>query len=567
MPLTLQEFAARLQTHDDAAMAQFKAVLLRDSRDASALPETLELASAVDVAHFLAVAAVVASQSNCKEELKQIRDAHEPGPALDAAYEAFSAASTYQCLQRTPKNEFLLQEGLPVVELDAKKVSGPVLDAKRALAAFAELDLASLVSSKAFVDALSSRVSHPTKLSAPAGKGGFLKTKSVVLPVDFQSITEEDFVSRESATLSCNASFQKMWILMLPIVRYQGMQVRIAQLLAQDEGLANEVIGVLKAAGVGAAEDFINALRRPVAGGLQGEPQVFAGDLPTTERLSVLAPYGMFKEVTRAKYAISAAYATERDERVEALDSQINQVSASLAEQTTASASTKAEKQAAQARKKELTEELRKLKHERKALASLYLNVPSYSLMFGGAVPRNVAMDLDTSIHTANVLVSVPTVRKPVNAISSKVFVPKALLHTPRLQLKKLPAYLAADAVGARFTRARHALFLDIIFDVMTPLLLAREEWETRSKELAGAVALSTAAQGNIVDRDDAYGLFIKGAAELNQKDALQKLRPLVKDISATVKAVLVKTCPDMPAIYDEELLELVNKTVLLERT
>jgi hypothetical protein len=565
MPFTLQGFAARLQTHDDAAMAQFKSVLLRDSRDAAVPPETLELSSPADVAHFLAVAAVVASQANGKEELKQIRDTHDAGPARDAAYEAFSNACAYLCLQRTPKNEFLLQEGLPVVELDAKKVSSLVVDAKRAFAAMAKLDLAALVSSRAFEEALASRVSHPTKLSAPNGKGGFLKTHSFAIPTDFHSVTEEDFISRETATLSCTAGFQKMWILMLPIVRYQGTEMRLAQLLAQDESLATEVESALKDAGISAADTFVAALRGPASGVLQGEPQVFAGDLPETERLSVLAPYGMFKEVTRAKYAISAAYAAERDERVNALDAQIKEVSDKLAEQP--AAATKAEKLVVQARKKELTEELRLLKNERRALASLYLNVPAFSLMFGGAVPRNVAMDLDTSIHTANVLVNVPTVRKQVSAVSPKVFPAKALLRTPKLRFAKLPPYLSADAVGARLTRARVALFGDLISDVMAPLLLAREEWETRAKEMSGATALSFAAQENIYDRNDPYGLFIKGDADLNQKDALVKLRPLIRDISATVKSALVKTCPDMPATYDEELLELVTKFVLLERT
>lgn len=566
MTITLLDFAERLRTHDDAAMAQFKAVLLRDARDPTMLPEHLELATAFDVAHFLAIALVVASQSNGKDELQRIKESQSDPAARLAAFEAFAAANPYQTLQRTPKNELVIQKDIPVVELDASKLAGIVEDAPRAFRAMRAINLSELMASTALTEALASRVSHPTKLSAPAGKGGFLKTHTVAVPEGFESVTEEDFLSRETATLSCNAAFQKMWVLMLPLVTYQGQSLRLAQLLAQDEVLATEVQATLEDMGIGAAGDLIAALRRPATGGMQAEPQVFAGDLPHTERLSVLAPYGMFSEMWRAKAAVSAAYTVERDERVADLDVRIAHVTADLEVLAKAPASTKAEKQTAQLRKKELMDGLRALKNERKALSSKYLNVPSFSLMFGGSVPRNVAMDLDTSLHGANVLVSVPSIRKPVSDVSNKVFSAKTLLYSPRIRLPKMPACLADGVVGARFTKARQGIFLDLIVEAMTPLQTAREEWATRAKELAGDRALSASAQGNVADRDDAYGLFIKGDPDMNQITASNKLRPLIKDISAVVKGALVKAFSDMPASYDEELLDLVTMTVLQER-
>lgn len=565
--LTLTKLAGLLQDSEDPAMGILKSALLRDAKTPGDDLGNLTLASADDVAQVLAFVATIASLSNEKDTLKALK-AQFSGPELQDQFNALDAKHPAMRLKRAKAGELVLdvKDKIPVFELDGKKV-GPLLrDAKRAFAAAATLDLEALVASVAFKDAFAGRVSHPTKLSSTSGNGGFFKTSRVEIPSDFGSVTEEDYLTRETVTLACNAAYQKMWSLLLPIVSFEGRTYRLATLLAERADVAAAVSRVLVDNGVAQGPALVDALRTDYASATFGEPQVFAGDLPEVERLSVLAPYGMFNEMARAKKAVQAEYEADHESIAALIQAEIDQVEARV--EALAEPASKEQKKAAAEEKKALAEKLKKLKADKKFASTRWLSIPLFKLQFGGANPRNLAMDLDTSIHDANVQVYVPTPRNPELAIGRKAFVPKSLVAAPTLRkFDKLPRYLAANATGAALTRARRDLFADLIAGALAPLKQLQDAWRTRSQALVGEVALGADAQGEIELRDAAWSLFVKGDESLNNKEAAERLRPLTEQVARAAKMALQHACgEDLPATHDAELTRMAQDAVALER-
>lgn len=566
MIFTLSQLANALATAEVSAVSVLKAALLNDAVPGAAVAGTLSLGDARELAHFTAVCTLLATQSNGKPELNAILA--QGATDLSTAFAEFEQTRAWQRFSRK-NGELILQDGTPVLELDPVKLAEVLRTPATAFKALASVDIPSLVTSTGFCGAFAGQVSHPTKLSAGRGAGGFYKTEHVAVPVDFASVTEEDFHTRETATLSGSAGFQKMWWLLLPLIQVEGETHRLASFFGAHPAVANDVATILNSAGVSHATELMDALSAPARPAFSGEPQVFCGDLPNAERLSVLAPFGMFNEMSRARKTLERAYESERDGLLDRVDADIAALDAEVVALRDTPAVTKEAKQKAQQRKAELAALLKDAKAKKRALAAKYLNIPKFNLPIGGAVPRNIAMDLDVSLHTANVRVYVPSPRKVVHLISPKAFVAESLIARPRVHLRTLPAYLKAESYGAKHNRARRALFTELVAVAMMPLLTLRDEWQERAKVIGGAVALSTPAQGHIAEVEASkapWAMFVKGDDALNQKDAMVRLAPLVRDIAGKVSQALHDALADMPATFDGEIKELAAAAVQMEK-
>jgi len=566
MTLTLASLAAALETSEAPATSTLKNALLRDTRPGTPDLGVLTLSTPADVAHLLAIGLVLASETNGKDALLALK-AEYSGAELTEKFQACSNANSFQSLKTAKGGEFVLDaKNLPMFELDAKKVSPLLTHPEKTFRAAASLNLGQLASSTAFQEAFASRVSHPTKLSAPAGKGGFLKSVRVELPADFQCVTEEDFLTRETVTLSCSASYQKLWSVLLPLFKYEGQPYRLASFLFERADLAPAVSQVLAENGVEQGPLVVAALSSPPVSKLWGEPQVFCGDLPNVERLSVMAPYGLFNEISRAKLALKADTEAESTAAAEALQADIDALESRI-KALDANDKSKEEKKATQLEKATLSERLKEMKAYKKRLLATWLNIPCFPLMFGGAVPRNVAMDLDTALHSANVQVRIPAARKVVSALSGKAFRPTSLVVVPKLRgPRPLPRFLSA-ATGAGLKTARQSFFADLISQAMAPLKLMQEEWQTRAKELTGEVALSARAQAQLDSATGPWALFIKGDEALNNKAAMAELQPVVVAVTKAVREALQNAFGDaMPSTFDAELLDLANSAVAIEK-
>jgi hypothetical protein len=558
MTFTLNDFADLLDRNEQPGMRTLKEVLLRDRRPAGV--DTLTLDNALEVAHFLALMALVACLSNEKDSLKALKNTLADAELL-GEYELFEQRLTLQSFTRIKNGMLKLgEDNLPTAELDAKKLALLLRSSSQVFTEAAKLSLAELATSKGFLDAFSSRVSHPTKLSAPRGAGGFFKNTSAVCD-NPASVTEEDFATRETATLACNAAYQKMWALLLPLVAYQGQTMRLVSLLIALPDLTESVRQILIDSGMTQGSVLLDAMVEPFTACIEGEPQVFCGDLPHTERVSVLAPYGLFSEMDRARRAVAAAYDKDRDDKLGIYAEELADKEAELA--ALGIGATTREK------KRTLSDEIKRLKADRKSLSATWLPIPCFTLQFGGANPRNLAMDLDTTLHTANVRVYVPNQRKPVAEIGNKAFISSALIAMPDLpRFDKVPRCLLPQAIGAVLARQRRTLFAELTAQAMAPLKALQEEWRTRSKVFAGDVALAASAEEEIRFADDAWSFFIKGDEKVNVTDAERRLRPLVDGIAKAVKTVLKRACDgQLSDVYDTELVETVAGVVALERT
>lgn len=566
--ISLAQLATHLDTSEDPAMGILKTVLLRDAPAAAADLGTLALANVEEVAHFLAVSVVLASESNGKDELKALKQSFD-GAELDQKYMELSAAHPHQSLNRNKKGELVIdaKDGIPVFELDGRKVAPILRNAEQAFAAAGKLDLNQLVQSKAFIEALGSRVSHPTKLSAPSGAGGFLKVESSEMPADFGFMTEADFVTRETVTLACSAGYQKLWVVLLPLFEFDDKTVRLAALMASNPDVAGEVCHVLIAHGVTQGPALVYGLSRLTVGKVSGEPQVFCGDLPAVERLSVLAPYGLFNEFSRAKRALQAEHDSDREQDVALLDEEIALVEKDLNALAPAGTSRDEKRRVAEIKDK-LTARIKQLKADQNRLTSAWLSIPCFPLMFGGANPRNMAMDLDTSLHAANVQVYVPSPRLEVHQASARAFVASAMVTVPKLRPSaELPAFLTPRATGGALKKARNDFFAQLISAAMAPAKELQEEWQSRSKAFVGEVTLSAAAQDQVLDGDGPWNLFLKGSETLNNKEAMAQLAPVLHDIGSAVRKALQAAFGDnTPSTFDGEMNLLVANAVALER-
>jgi hypothetical protein len=576
MTLTFSTLASNLESNDLAAMAMLKTVFLRDPRPGQQDLGTFHVTNANDIAHILSVMTVIATLENEKNVLKSIRHDYRDATTrsdLTLHYAENEANNRFQSLKRDKAGEFVLdkEENIPTFELDGKKIAKLILNADSAFFAVAGIDLDALVESRAFKDATTMRVSHPTKLSAPSGVGGFLKTTSNPMPEDFLSVTEEDYLTRETDTLACSAGFQKMWALILPIVSFDGKTVRIADLLANDHALSDAVSQVFLDNNVSSGNVLVEALSGKREAKMSGEPQVFCGDLPHARRISLLAPYSMFNEVIRAKKVVTHEYEKDRDVLLEGADAAIAMAESAIDENKLQAADktiSKDKKKLLTEEKKRLNDDLRKLKANKGSLASKNLTISAFTMQFGGSTPRNIAMDMDTTLHSANVRVMIYSANPMESANSGQAFQPSSHVATPRLEkFEKIPRYLDPDATGIKLSAARREFFAEIITASLAPLMGLQESYRNRSDALINEVALGSDAQDRIEMTDAGWSIFIKGDRAINNKAAAVILEPLVTKVTSACKKSLQTAMGDgLSSFYDAELRDLAAVIIAKER-
>lgn len=433
------------------------------------------------------------------------------------------------------------------------------------------VDIAVLVSSKGFLEAQNNHASHPTRLSAGAGRGGFIKSTHQAMPADFASVTESDFTTCQDRTLTCSAGYQKNWFLLLPLVEFEGTLYRLSSLLAERRDLAEATSAVFLAHDVEQGPALVEAVSQAGPARFFGEPQVFAGDLPQVQRLSVFTPFSLFKESARAKAAIIRAYRDEQITAADAIEDDITATEDKISRLTEIADGVpgldKAARKEATEAKKVLKETLRTLKADKKAATAYRLYINSQALLFGGSTPRNTALDLDKSLHSANVRVFIPTRVDTVDTIGRRVLVTgqsarSLLLDVPTLPVfEKLPRCLAPKAARFEDVKHRRSLFSGVIADVLVPLLALQDAWRARAIQATGAGLLEQAAVEAIESADTDWSLFVKGDTTLTTQEATERLEPLAVAVVKNVKATLMAACHNkLSAAFDAELLKLVRQ-------
>ncbi|MDO8414872.1 MAG: hypothetical protein Q7S87_01525 [Agitococcus sp.] len=574
---TVQGLGKRLSESAISAMTMLKSVFLRDidAEGNASLPVVLE--SPHDVAHMLAVCAQVALLDNQKATLKAIKAQSANAIEASTQYAAFEMALPFQVMMRNKKGELELdkKEHIPTIEASGTKLAHTFMNAAAAFKLMATANIDELVTSTAFKSALDMRVSHPTKMSAPAGAGGYLVGPYTDVEPEFGHLTESEFKTRETVTLACTAGFQKMWVLLLPLVIFEGKTYRLSTLMAQRSDVADAVSTVFMQNDVPQGVMLVDAMRSSATISFSGEPQVFCGDLPNVAHVSVLAPFGLFNEVYRAKKEISAAYSLEQADRANAFDTDIAATEHALAELALLKgpAGKTAE---VLTQKLKLTNALRELKVDKKLVSNTYLNIEVFPLLIGGGNPRNMAMDLDTSVHKANVQAFIPTIQQPVNQLGKRTLVRGAAIATALMgkvtvpSFKTLPRFLAAEALGADNKAKRAALFIELIAMAMSPLMALQEDWRTRADAVVDGLALERAAQDKIVISGADWSVFLKGDDTKNLKDLLITLTPLAKQVFDVVNTALQASFKSsntpLSHTHDKELYDLALAAITQER-
>lgn len=532
----------------------------------------LKIESARELAVLIVLNLSLAQLSNQKDVLANA-GAGLSGDALDRAYAAVEAALPYQRLLRKPDGSFDCHKDgakVPKAQQDPLKLSQRFATVADALARAPALDWESPATLRALNEGLSTRATHQTRLSAPQGNGGFLKTKRCYGPGNLTdnpaSVSEEDFLTTDGQSVAGDAAQHKYAMLSLALVEFQGQELRVPDALRLLPDLARQVTDVLAQAGAPQAAVLLDALAAPVPIRFSGEAQVFCGQGDDTRALSVLTPYALPREIGRAKQALRAAHLVDWELAFEVLGTELTALEAVMAELKAAPpAKGKEAKQLASDAKEAAGDAVAAKKQEiAAALKAKYLVLPTFLLPVGGAIPRNVAFGLGLELHRATMFSKIYRPR-PTHDLSRKVFYGNSLVQTPFLAAGKLPRALRATSQNAAEKRWRKDLFADLVMQCLGQLT------ELQRLYLRGpadhAQTLSSDANDQLVATNAAWSLFIKGDASVSRDDAAALLEPLVFDVRNSVKEALGGAYgKPFTNEFDDELLALVTRLVALER-
>lgn len=562
-------------------MQRLKNVLWRDGADAAAPAPRLALDAAQDIAHFLAAAFVLSQMSSHSSKLKDIAARlRKDDAAREQEYLAIESGELFQSFAKPLRNSNdVLTTAAPTLALSGTKVQPLLLDIAFAFSQLQEQPIDEIVRSAGFIDATTSIVSHPARLSTAGGSGGFRRVEPLRVSSDFFSMTEADFLTQETETLTCDARWQRYGVLLLAKVVHGGRLVALKSLLEQDRGVCDRVSEVYRAHDTPAGVALVAALAQMSTPSFFGEPQVFFGDLPDTRRVSIMTPFSLYQEVQRAKRAMRTGFAAEREADVAAIQEEILAAQAQLDElppsrqsrKRGAGAPATPELEEIERQRKDMTKLVTRLEQAAEQRANRRLWIPDSTLAIGGSVPRNVAMDLDTTLHSANVLARVPTSQHAYKTIGNRAFLTdsQSLLQMPKLPVYGgVPHYLRESAHGAVAAKKRAQLFSELVFQALEPLLELRDAWRRRADALIGAEALDASAVDAIEHQDSDWALFIKGDATLNSKQISSRLEGLARQVFNNAKQALHRACRgELTAAFDAELMKTAVGAIAAERT
>jgi hypothetical protein len=287
---------------------------------------------------------------------------------------------------------------------------------------------------------------------------------------------------------------------------------------------------------------------------------VFVGPVPDHLCLSVMTPFALFKEVVRAKEALSAQLEAENEEVRAALEKKKVALTTEL--------------ESAKAKRKALTKEQATIKSELERVSKALKVTPeepsfrSFELLYGGSTPRNLAAELDKSLHTANVLLFVPVSRQHrVDKAEMRSHRAASLLQGRAYLPPKLPSCLNPGALDAPARQQRTKLFAELMAQRAAPLLELKFYWLTRSDELTGEAALSekAATLGHLSPELQA---FIAGAPSLEAPQRAELRRQLADTLTASASAALHSAYSDeYSANHFDELRACALRFVQAEGT
>lgn len=445
------------------------------------------------------------------------------------------------------------------------------------------IDLVSFVQSRAFLRARDSVCTHPVRFRNMGGQGGFIKLQGPRTDGLEMMVTEEDFSTRATRTLSCAALYQPLWHVLLPLIDYRGARARLPDILARRPDLCEQVQSSMSVHGITGAAVLIEAM---ASGGeplvMRGEAQIFAGDLPAgpgeppEECLSVLTPFALPAEVSAAKERLAAAYRAEILE----LEAQVQQQIREIDEQLTASLETgkatkrrdRAAKAAEDAGHRHPGRLRSDLVAQDRRLEQMYLRFPASTIPLGGQNPQNVAMDVTKEVHTANVRLDIPFIRQAgVDLDAAVAYVEEAhLAAVAPPPGAKAPRCLLPQADTRRYRDMRRVLFTAMVIEALEPLLALRDHWRALASDAESRGQTLQARDAAFIARaPQPWRLFVVGDAGLRAVDARQFLAPLATEAGNRVLAALERAYVKKPwsQEYEPEVQDVALAVVMHERT
>lgn len=536
-------------------------------------PAVLCATSIEDLAEVLAFVAGLSFLDKKKDVLKELQDRQLSASDFDVELRSLEQGWLVQSVARKGDGsvEVDQESKLPRVQIDAAKL-GTVLQSGSARSLLRGVNFAAESGIGALKEALSSRATHLVKLAVDSGasrpdvKGGYFKGSAVVTGGEFLgSVSEQDYLVAGTPALTCNAAYQSKDWLALTVVRHQNAEGRLVDLLSADSDLRSQVRTVMASwTDIAGLDALFDALASFTAGTFSGEPQLFCGDGDSISAVALLMPMALPQELLRAKSALKAAH--ENGLALEVAAAQAEQDAAETAVQQLKDVSPKDYPQGKAAHAAALKTAKQALADAKAAVRKAgkgFLSIPSFTLLVGGANPRNIASGLTTSVHNAAVFTAVRE-RAPRAAIGSKVYYPASLVATPDIRLTKVPAVLGASPTGAASRRSRAALFAAWALEALAPLMALREAWslgEVQSRDALEAAALETLAA-----RTDAKALFVRGS-DMTGLAAQAAFSSLVDEVSVCIKNGLRRAFKNESfGAFDSELRDTVCSVVLMER-
>lgn len=595
---SLQDFGAFLKDEGNSLKnAELKQIPFFSVHPLTGQSITLRADSPAEVAQCLAMAASLAYLDKRKVELEEAvaqvlglaalsKDKAERQRQMDRLWTDPAAVQALAARVSELEQTWLLQSAVRKtdgsLDLDAEarlpriQVSALKLGELLGRACFAEMlagvALGAEDALKATTEALASRATHLVKLSVDSGssradvKGGyFKKTRTSADSLFLGSVSEQDYLSPVEPALTCNAAYQSKDWLALTQIQHHGQTYRLADLLRSNESLRNDVEAVLSNwPGVQGHVELLQTLASFKDGDFSGEPQLFCGDKADTGVVAPLMPLALLQELLRAKGSLRDAHELAHAQAQDELQSVVAAAQQRLQALKDVGAKGYAEGKVAYAVELAAAKAtLDEAKEASKRVGSPYLSVPSFTLLIGGATPRNLASGLTTAVHNASIFTEVREKSRRA-AVSAKVFYPASLLATPSIGLTKLPAALGANPAGAAARRSRATLFSAWALQALEPLLALREAWELGHVDRPEALEYD--ALQVLVERTDAKALFVKGS-DVSGKAAQELFLPLIREVSSRIKDGLQEAFKkESFGAFDDEILDVVTSVVLVER-
>jgi hypothetical protein len=438
--------------------------------------------------------------------------------------------------------------------------------------ALCRLQLDSQEVQKRLRESVQARSTHPARLAYDKAKGSFvLQRKRLPYPA---SVSEADFETVQTETFAAsNAALQAAALLFIARAHLTGVdrfEPKTARLhdFYRDAMLLEGVQAQWLANGVALAQvqAFLPALAHYRGQPAQGEPQVFVGHVPHHARLSVFTPFALYNEAARAKEALREALRAEHAEQVAeiaarraAIDDELRAIRA----QTGALPRNQRQERARlKQRQQELQAQDEALAKQQRDCAA-HLPFATFSLKFGGSTPRNLAAELDQSLHTANVRVFLPVSRQhAVDRAQARSYARQALLAGEVSLPGQMPRFLAADASDAYSRRQRQALFTQVARECMQPLLEFRRHWRSRHDWLAGRAALDeeTAKLDHLAPQ---FRVFVAGGDRLDSAQRRALLDRLALELGKAVRLAFVRQYGKrFPAVHDRQLQDCARTLV-----